>query len=378
MKNSFHLFTWFNIPVRLHWTFGFIFLYVYYEWEQQGAPISHLPWLMGLVLAMFFCVLLHEYGHALTARRYGIGTRDIILTPIGGIARLEKMPHKPIQEFVVAIAGPLVNVAIAILLYGCFQVFFREEWGLIQSGIGFEEVRDEATGDIVEQSPVAITHFIDTFYNLFIVNIGLALFNLLPVFPMDGGRVLRALLSMWIGRPKSTRIAAGIGQVAAIAGGAYAIWAGHYQLVILSLFVFFAARSENSMVQMDTLLSRYRVSDVVRPQFNRFYINDWIKSAIELLQRGLERHFLVFDLDDKLIGTLEEDKIVEALRKNQRSAEIRNFLTPVQTVHPDDSLMQVHHLIRNQGLGIVAVADEKGLIGVIDEAGLVNFLRTIE
>lgn len=378
MKDSFHLFTWFKIPVRLHWTFGFIFLYVYYEWEQQGAPVSQLPWLMGLVMAMFFCVLLHEYGHALTARRYGIGTRDIILTPIGGIARLEQMPHKPIQEFIVAIAGPMVNVGIAIVLYACFQIFFREEWGLIQAGIGFTEVQDPSTGAAVEQAPVSITHFIDTFYNLFIVNIGLALFNLLPIFPMDGGRVLRALLSMKIGRTKSTRIAAGIGQIVAIAGGSYAIWAGHFQLVILCIFVFFAARTENSMVQMDAALSRYRVSDVVRPQFNRFYINDWIKSAIELLQRGLERHFLVFDLDDRLVGTLEEDKIVEAMRKNQRAAEIRNFVNTAHTVHIDETLNQVYHLIRHQGCGIVAVVDDKGLVGVIDEAGLLNFLRISE
>ncbi len=359
--------------MRLHWTFGFIFLYVYYEWDKQGAPNEQLPWLMGLVLAMFFCVLLHEYGHALTARRYGISTRDIILTPIGGIARLERMPSKPWQEFVVAIAGPLVNVGIALVIYLVFKTALPEQWGAIQSGMEALNMEDPETGDIIARS--ALPPYIELLYNLFIVNIGLTVFNLLPIFPMDGGRVLRALLSMKLGRPKSTRIAARIGQTAALAGAVYALWEGHYQLLILCFFVFVAARTENQIVQMDDFLLRYRVSDLMRPQFTRFYANDWIRTAIELLQRSLERHFLVFDLDDRLAGLLEEDRIVEAMQKNQRSGEIRNYMSAVQTVHPDAPLNQAWQLIHHQGCGMVAVVDETGLIGVVDEAGLNDFIR---
>lgn len=373
MNSSIRLFTWFRIPVRLHWTFGFIFLYVYYEWDKQGAPNEQLPWLMGLVLAMFFCVLLHEYGHALTARRYGISTRDIILTPIGGIARLERMPSKPWQEFVVAIAGPLVNVGIALVIYLVFKTALPEQWGAIQSGMEALNMEDPETGDIIARS--ALPPYIELLYNLFIVNIGLTVFNLLPIFPMDGGRVLRALLSMKLGRPKSTRIAARIGQTAALAGAVYALWEGHYQLLILCFFVFVAARTENQIVQMDDFLLRYRVSDLMRPQFTRFYANDWIRTAIELLQRSLERHFLVFDLDDRLAGLLEEDRIVEAMQKNQRSGEIRNYMSAVQTVHPDAPLNQAWQLIHHQGCGMVAVVDETGLIGVVDEAGLNDFIR---
>lgn len=373
MNNSLKLFTWFHIPVRLHWTFGFIFLYVYYEWDKQGAPSAQLPWLMALVLAMFFCVLLHEYGHALTARRYGISTRDIILTPIGGIARLERMPSKPLQEFVVAIAGPMVNVLIALVLYIAFKTVLPQEWAAIQGGLENVNVEDPETGDIIAQS--ALPPVVELLYNLFIVNIGLTLFNLLPIFPMDGGRVLRALLSLKLGRPKSTRIAAAIGQFAALGGAIYSLWAGHYQLLILCFFVFVAARTENQMVQMDDFLTRYRVSDVLRPQFTRFYANDWIRSAIETLQRSLERHFLIFDLDDRLLGVLEEDRIVEAMQKNQSADEIRHFMSEVPVIHPDEALNRVHQLIRHQGHGMVAVSDETGVLGVIDEAGLNNFIR---
>jgi Zn-dependent protease/predicted transcriptional regulator len=373
--NAFKLFTWLNIPVRLHWTFGLIFVYIYYEWEQQGAPLSELPWLFVLVMAMFFCVLLHEYGHALAGRRYGIGTRDIVLTPIGGIARLERMPDKPVQEFVVAIAGPVVNIVIAGLLYVLFTLFLPSEWQALQSGEEIMVVTDDISGDVVEQFPMQISSFIKTLHTLLFVNIGLALFNLLPIFPMDGGRILRALLSMKMGRPGSTRIAAGIGQLVALAGGAYALWSGHYQLLILAIFIFFAARTENSMVQLEAFLQQYKASDVMRPQFTRFYFNDWIKTAIDLLPRSLERHFLVFDLNDRPIGALEEDTILEAMQKNKRSTEVSDCMSALHIAHPDDPLHKVHHLIRHQGCGIVAVADENGLLGVIDEAGLLNFLR---
>ena len=129
MRGSLRLFTWFGIPVHLHWSFGLIFLYAFWIGYDNNLDISGTVWLMGFFVALFGCVLLHEYGHALTARRYGVATHDIILTPIGGIARLEKMPEKPVQEFVVAIAGPLVNVAIALLLFAVSMlVFDGERW----------------------------------------------------------------------------------------------------------------------------------------------------------------------------------------------------------------------------------------------------------
>ncbi|MEO6038341.1 MAG: site-2 protease family protein, partial [Saprospiraceae bacterium] len=116
MRGSLKIFTWFGIPVYVHWSFGLIFLYILWKANQQSFSTNETLWLTGLYMALFGCVLLHEYGHALTARRYGIRTRDIVLLPIGGMARLERMPEKPSQELVVAIAGPLVNVAIALLL----------------------------------------------------------------------------------------------------------------------------------------------------------------------------------------------------------------------------------------------------------------------
>ena len=127
MQGSFKIFTWLGIPVFFHWTFGLIFIYILWHAQGQGLGTVETVWLTGLFMTLFLCVLLHEYGHALAARRYGVKTRDIVLMPIGGVARLEKMPEKPFQEFVVAIAGPAVNVVIAVLLFASIGFFAEGE-----------------------------------------------------------------------------------------------------------------------------------------------------------------------------------------------------------------------------------------------------------
>ncbi len=371
MRGALKLFTWFGIPVFLHWTFGLIFVYILWHAQSNEMSVIDTFWLTGLFMALFLCVLLHEYGHALTARRYGVKTRDIVLMPIGGVARLERMPEKPIQEFVVAIAGPMVNVVIATIILILIGIFADPAYlevlkdAVLQSS--GEEVLDERLQEIPQLLQFAL--------NLAATNIALVLFNMIPAFPMDGGRVFRALLSMRTGRAKATRIAAWVGQAIALMLVGYGLWSDGFMLAILGIFVIYAARSENEMVQMEDLLSRFTVRDVVRPQFSRLHTNDWMQSAIELLRHGLERHFLVFDFNDQLVGTLEEDEIILAIRKSNMSSEIGQHLHPAEVVSVDDSLLKVYHLIRQQGFGIIGVMDENKLIGVVDEGGLTNFVR---
>jgi Zn-dependent protease len=371
MRGALKLFTWFGIPVFLHWTFGLIFVYILWHAQSNEMSVIDTFWLTGLFMALFLCVLLHEYGHALTARRYGVKTRDIVLMPIGGVARLERMPEKPIQEFVVAIAGPMVNVVIATIILILIGIFADPAYlevlkdAVLQSS--GEEVLDERLQEIPQLLQFAL--------NLAATSIALVLFNMIPAFPMDGGRVFRALLSMRTGRAKATRIAAWVGQAIALMLVGYGLWSDGFMLAILGIFVIYAARSENEMVQMEDLLSRFTVRDVVRPQFNRLHTNDWMQSAIELLRHGLERHFLVFDFNDQLVGTLEEDEIILAIRKSNMSSEIGQHLHPAEVVSVDDSLLKVYHLIRQQGFGIIGVMDENKLIGVVDEGGLTNFVR---
>ncbi len=378
MRGSLRLFTWFGIPVHLHWSFGLIFLYALWIGYDNSLDLLGTLWLMGFFVALFGCVLLHEYGHALTARRYGVNTHDIILTPIGGIARLEKMPEKPVQEFVVAIAGPLVNVAIAILLFAVSMLVFQGErweffkWFLQQQ---FSFGGSDETGQVLEETGMQPSGLLFYLPVLVATNIGLVIFNLIPAFPMDGGRIFRSLLAMKWGRVRATQWAAWLGQTIAAVFIVYGLWSNAFTLALVGFFVFTTARSENSMVQLDDFLRRYKAADLLRPQFTRLHLNDWMQTAVALLQQGLERHFLVFDFSDNLVGILEESSIVSAIKKNALSQEISQFTQKVEVVHPDESLQQIFSLIRQQGNPILAVADETGLLGVIDEAGLYHFMK---
>ncbi|HOY07382.1 MAG TPA: site-2 protease family protein, partial [Saprospiraceae bacterium] len=295
MRGSLRLFTWFGIPVHLHWSFGLIFLYALWIGYENSLDLMGTLWLMGFFIALFACVLLHEYGHALTARRYGVNTHDIILTPIGGIARLEKMPEKPVQEFVVAIAGPLVNVAIAILLFGVSMLVFQEErweffkWFLQQQ---FSFAGSDETGQVLEETGMQPSGLLFYLPVLVATNIGLVLFNLIPAFPMDGGRIFRSLLAMKWGRLRATQWAAWLGQAIAVVFIVYGLWVNAFTLALVGFFVFTTARSENSMVRLDDFLKRYKAKDLIRPQFTRLQGNDWMQTAVALLQQGLERHFL--------------------------------------------------------------------------------------
>lgn len=372
MNGSFKIFSWLGIPVYLHWTFALIFVYALWHSHNAGLDSLETLWIIGLFLSLFVCVLLHEFGHAIAAKKYGVPTRDIVLMPIGGVARLEKMPEKPIQEFVVAIAGPAVNVVIAVSLFvgmGLFSEGYLPDMlaDAIQQDIGY---------DVLTQSGQVISPVLHFTIKLAVTNVALVIFNMLPAFPMDGGRVFRSLLSMWIGRPKATKIAAWLGQAIALMLIMLGLWGGDFMLSVLGLFVIYAARTENSQVQTENLLSQYRAHQALRSNYTRLRTNDWMMTAIDTYRRGLERHFLVFDISDRLVGMLEEEDILKAMRKPDNTAEIIRYTQATEYVQADDPMLKVHYLIRQRGLGIVPVVDGQGqILGVIDEAGLMHFIR---
>lgn len=220
---SVKLFTWGGTAVRMHVTFLLLVAWIAaVQWSRGGAQAA----LAGVVfiLVLFACVVLHEFGHIWAARRYGIRTPDVTLLPIGGVAALERMPEKPSQEIVVALAGPAVNLVIAFVLMAALGLRFSFEHislGALQSSF---------------LAQVAIA------------NLALFVFNLIPAFPMDGGRVLRALLAMGLGRARGTQIAAGIGQAMAV-GFAILGFMGNPMLILIAVFIFIAARGEARAVQ---------------------------------------------------------------------------------------------------------------------------------
>ena len=225
MGRSLYIGTYLGIPVKVHWSFGLILLLIAYIIYDEGFNVQEGTALILYVFSLFFCVILHEYGHALAARRFDVGTEDIILSPIGGLARLHRIPENPRQELVIAIAGPLVNLVIAlilvlvILIVGQFDISPQESMTMLVHPIGFIQM-------------------------VLLLNVVLFVFNLIPAFPMDGGRILRAGLSLKLDRLKATRIASITGRLISIVFMVVGVYYSHYALIFIGLFVYIMAFKE--------------------------------------------------------------------------------------------------------------------------------------
>jgi len=361
MKGSLQIARLFDIPVHLHWSFGLLLVWVIYVGQSEGMSWIGTVWLGVFMLALFVCVIMHEFGHALTARRFGVDTQDIILLPIGGVARLTKLPEKPIHEFLVAIAGPVVNVIIAfvlaLLIFALPQIDFFPAFGSNGS-------------DTLE---ITASTFPAT---LLWTNLVLAVFNLIPAFPMDGGRILRSLLAIRLRRLKATRIASIVGQVLAVLFFVYGFWTGSLITAFIGIFVFFTASSEYRMVRVDSILEDHTVADLLRSDFTRLKLSDGMALPITRLKQGAERNFLVFDESEKVVGVLHEKFIMEAIKQQDYSAPVAEFMSPkYEAVSLSESLKSVIHKIQDNGYSILPVRESDELQGVIDIHMLNNFLR---
>lgn len=369
MKGTLRIATLFGIPVEVHWSFGLLVMWVIYSGYSGGSSLVETLWYGLFVLILFLCVVMHEYGHALTARRYGVETKDIILLPIGGVARLNALPEKPWQEFFVAIAGPLVNVAIAVLLFGVLKLVPELE--------SLPSVSDSGVLNVVGWAMIPA---------VFTLNILLVVFNMIPAFPMDGGRVLRALLALKLSRIKATQVASIIGQIFGIGFVLLGVFDEYLfgenvsvVLPFIGVFIFFMAMNEYRMVRQESLLNDYTVNDLVRADFTRLHLNDAMSLPIVHLKQGEEHNFLVFDANEQVMGVLHEGFIQEAIRRQDYAAPVAEYMSPrYESVAPHESLRSVVHKIQDNGYSILPVRGEElddELIGVIDVQMLESFLR---
>jgi Zn-dependent protease len=290
MKWSVRIGKAFGIPVYMHLTFLLLLAWVgWSEWAQSKSVDAALLGIL-FILALFGCVVLHEFGHALMARRFGITTRDVTLLPIGGVARLERMPDDPKQELWVAIAGPAVNVVIAVVLF-----FALKYAGLLES---------------LEEMSISGGTFLG---RLLLVNVSLVLFNLIPAFPMDGGRVLRAFLAMRMEYTRATHIAASVGQGAAFLFGLIGLFYNPF-LIFIAFFVWIGAAQEASMVQMRSSLGGIPVSRAMITEFHTLTPGSRLSQAIELTLTGAQKDFPVVE-GDRVVGVLTQKDLLGALSK---------------------------------------------------------------
>lgn len=361
MKGALKIITVSGIPVQVHWSFGLILLGILYFGYSNGMDAQGTFWVGVLALSVFTCVILHEFGHALSARWYGVNTRDITLLPIGGLARLENLPEKPFHEFVIAIAGPLVNIAIALII-GLGLFLFSAD-GIESIWLEIMDVRT-AFGGYYYLIPI-----------LFWINLGLFFFNLLPAFPMDGGRVLRSLLSMRLGRVRATRIASILGQILAVGFVIYAFISQDFVLGLIGVFVFMTARQEYKIVKLDNALATHQVGELMHKEFTKLTISDEMSVAASTLKQGRERNLLIFE-DNQPLGVLHELFIVEAIKKNDLSAEVSKYMSNrFEIIPPEMNLKILIQKVQSNGYSILPVMEDGILLGVVDLDLLNNFLR---
>jgi len=340
-----------GIDVYIHATFLLLILWLLGLHFTRGSNVAETLAGIGFVLALFGCVVLHEYGHALTARRYGIKTRDITLLPIGGLARLERIPKVPLQELLVALAGPAVNVVIAALLFGILALTGRLSLGLssILKGVGGNPIVELAA-----------------------INIWLALFNLLPAFPMDGGRVLRALLAMKIPRVKATRIASLMGQGMAILFGLIGFGLiGQPQpfLIFIALFVYVGASQEYQTIRWESAVEGLTVRDAMVTNFRTLVADDPLSRAVALLLQGMQHDFPVLDENFRVVGLLLRQDLIAALSKEGGSSQAVSTAMRTNFSHaaPDELLVAVFERMQQGQLPIMPVFNRESgkLLGLL-------------
>ncbi len=355
MKGSLNLGRVSGIKIKVHWTFLFIIIWVAFIEINQGGNLQSVLFNIALILVVFLCVVLHELGHALTAQHFGVKTKKITLLPIGGIASLEKIPEEPKQELLVAVAGPFVNVVIALILYFIVPVQ--------------QFLADNLTNIIENLNALTLTNF---FFYLFVVNVMLVLFNLIPAFPMDGGRVLRAFLAMNMGRVKATQIAAVIGQSIAIVFLLLGMLYNPF-LILIALFVFVGAYGENKMVQQIELLKGHTVSEAMLTNITLLKIDDTLASVKDLILSGTEKDFII-EQEGKPLGILMNADIIK--NSNMPNLLVGDIMkTSFKVLGINDKLKNVLSLGELQKGYFFPVLDaNKKLVGAIDLTNINEFI----
>jgi len=331
-----------STAVRVHVTFLLFLGWIFAASWIVGGPESAWQGLAFLVL-LFACVLAHEFGHIFTARAFGVSTPDVTLLPIGGVARLERIPEEPYEEFLIAIAGPLVNVAIAIAL-------------ILIAGANV------SMGDLYAvESPKA--SMVD---RLAAVNLFLAVFNMIPAFPMDGGRVLRALLASRMGYVRATEIAAFIGQGVAFALGFIGLLSNP-MLIFIAIFVYLAASSEAHMVAIRAMARGVPVSAAMMTQFATLTPEAHVEDAVQTLLRSSQTDFPVVDAAGKPVGVLGRSDLIRALNQLGPAVRVADAMTTdVPTIGQRRCLDEAFRLLQERSAPAVAVVDDSGrLVGLV-------------
>ncbi len=350
-----------GIKIQIHWSFWIIVVWIMLSYYLQNHRVGDA--LLGgvFVLALFGCVTLHELGHALTALRYGIKTKSITLLPIGGLANLEKIPEKPKQEFIIAIAGPLVNIVIVFILFALLK------------GLDMYPTKEELQAFLQSNRHFTVQMFL---FNLMAANMILALFNFIPAFPMDGGRMLRALLAMKMDRVQATKIASSIGKTLAIVfiflGFFYDFW-----LVFIGLFVYLGAGAEAIQEQNKAAFGKAKVKDAMMSEFPQFAESEPLANVVQHLLNTQDKEFLIFDINfTQVKGVLTQSEILKGIQLYGQDIPVSQVMNKnIIILHEDDDLNQAYLKLLTAGLTAAPVVNNEGkVVGMIDSDNIKEFM----
>ena len=352
MSWSFRLIRVLGTEVKVHLTFLFLLVGLWIA-IQRGSGTDAALATTGFILALFLCILLHEFGHILMARRFGIRTPDVILLPIGGVARLERMPEEPRQELLIALAGPAVTLVIAALL--ATWVLLRGEPFVLQP---YEGEPPDFPRDLMR------------------VNLVLLVFNLVPAFPLDGGRVLRALLTMRMSHVQATRIAARVGQALAMGLGVYGLIDQNLGMTLIALFVFFGAGTEVTQVATRAAGRGILIDQMMITRYTTIPLWATLRQAVDLLLEGEQREFPVIDASGAVTGLLTRDGLIRGLTERGPESGVREAMSPNVPLLPlgldfESALAQ----LRDSGLPALPVMDAGGkLVGLLTRDNVADLI----
>ena len=351
MRWSIKIGRYLGIDVYMHFTFVLLISWVAFANWRQEQNVAAAATGVAFILAIFLCVVLHEFGHALTARRYGIRTRDIILLPIGGLARLERIPTQPVQELWVALAGPAVNIVIAAGLF---------IWLYVTATFEPLQTLTLTTGPFLER--------------LMAVNLFLVVFNLIPAFPMDGGRVLRALLATRQDYSRATQTAAAIGQGIAVVFGFIGLLYNPF-LLFIALFVWIGAAQEASMAQLKSAIGGIPVQQAMISDFRTLNINDSLDRAVALTLSGSQKDFPVVD-GGRLVGILTQTDLLKALAEKDKHPTVA---TTIQTAYAEvdggEMLESAFSKLRDCNCHTLPVMQADHVVGLVTMDNLGEYMR---
>jgi Zn-dependent protease/CBS domain-containing protein len=341
MRWSFQIGKLFGIPIRLHATFLLLLLFIGIVGSRHGGGSGAIFGMISIVF-IFFCVVLHEIGHSLAAVHYGIDVKDIVLMPIGGVSRMEDIPEDPKKEIVISVVGPLVSFGLALVFL----------------------VIAQAAGQSVSIRQLSI-YQANLVANLFWINLILGIFNLVPAFPMDGGRVLRGLLSTGMDSLRATKIAVSVGQVFAILLFFFGIFF-NWWMALIAVFIYLGAEGEERMMALRTTLGKSPVRLAMITDVHTVSPDQTIGQVLESICHGFQQDFPVVQ-GGELVGLLTKEAVFEALHKHQKSALVRDTMEKDFTWTTEEaSLSDIFRKMVAEKLSVMPVMRGRELRGLIN------------